>query len=205
MNTLFETVKAVVTPREAAERYGLPVSPGGMARCPFHSDKTPSMKLYEDHFYCFGCGAHGDVIDLTGHLLGIDPGGAVERLAEDFNINTGQNHRCFPKQNKSEIHRLGENEAYCFSVLMDYLRLLEHWKKKYAPASPISSIDDRFVEACQMLDRIEFLADVLTFGTIKQRLELAEKLSANGTVRKLAEYVHRRKEGENHAGKQASA
>ena len=77
MNTIFETVKAVVTPREAAERYGLPVSPGGMARCPFHPDRTPSMKLYANHFYCFGCGAHGDVIDLTGQLLGLDPGGAA--------------------------------------------------------------------------------------------------------------------------------
>lgn len=48
MNTLFETVKAVVRPREAAERYGLPVSQGGMARCPFHDDKTPSMMLYEN-------------------------------------------------------------------------------------------------------------------------------------------------------------
>ena len=149
MSKLFETVKAVVTPREAAERYGLSVSQGGMARCPFHPDKTPSMKLYEDHFYCFGCGVHGDVIDLSGQLLGLGPGDAAERLSEDFSIDTGQ--RYAPKQNRHEIHRFREDEIFCFSVLMDYLRQLEHWKREYARVSPEAPIDDRFVEACQML------------------------------------------------------
>ena len=205
MNTIFETMKAVVTPREAAERYGLPVNQSGVARCPFHSDRTPSMKLYEDHFHCFGCGAHGDVIDLTGKLLNLAPGGAAKRLAEDFTIDTGQNRGNFQKQNKSEIHQFRENETYCFSVLVDYLHLLEHWKKEYAPVSPATSIDDRFVEACQMLDRIEYMVDALIFETLEQRLELADKLSNSGTIQRLAEYVHRQKEDENYAGEQASA
>ena len=205
MNTLFGNVKAVVTAQEAAERYGLSVSQGGMARCPFHPDKTPSMKLYEDHFYCFGCGAHGDVIDLAGHLLGLDPGNAAERLAEDFHIDTEQKRKYIQQQNRSEIHRLREDESYCFSVLMDYLRLLEYWKKKYAPASPNASIDDRFVEACQMLDRIEYMTDVLTFGSLEQRTDLTDNLSATGMVQRLADYVRRWKEGEHHAGEQASA
>ena len=66
---LFETVKAAVTPRMAAERYGLPIQQGGMVCCPFHADRTPSMKLNEDYFYCFGCGATGDVIDLAARLF----------------------------------------------------------------------------------------------------------------------------------------
>ena len=51
---LFEAVKAAVTPRMAAERYGLPIQQGSMVCCPFHADRTPSMKLNEDYFYCFG-------------------------------------------------------------------------------------------------------------------------------------------------------
>ena len=58
---LFETVKAAVTPRMAAERYGLPIKQGNMVCCPFHADRTPSMKLNEDYFYCFGCGAFAGV------------------------------------------------------------------------------------------------------------------------------------------------
>ena len=66
----YETVKGRVTPQMAAERYDLPVNRSGMACCPFHNDRTPSMKLYPDHFHCFGCGQTGDVIDLTAQLTG---------------------------------------------------------------------------------------------------------------------------------------
>ena len=192
MNTLFETVKAAVRPREAAERYGLPVSQGGMACCPFHDDRTPSLRLYEDHFFCFGCGKYGDVIDLAGQLLGLGPCDAVERLAADFGIDAGQ--RFSTAQYRSEIHRFRENEASCFSVLMDYLRLLEHWKVSFAPSSPEVPMDDRYVEACQMLDRIEYMVDVLTVGSVEQRKALANKLTSTGMIKQLAEYVSRKKE-----------
>ena len=86
---LFETVKAAVTPRMAAERYGLPIQQGSMVCCPFHADRTPSMKLNEDYFYCFGCGAHGDVIALTAQLFNLPPVEAAKKLAADFGI-TGQ-------------------------------------------------------------------------------------------------------------------
>ena len=53
--TIFEAVKTTVTPRMAAEHFGLSVSRNGMVCCPFHDDRHPSMKLYEDHYHCFGC------------------------------------------------------------------------------------------------------------------------------------------------------
>ena len=68
----FESVKAAVPLRQAAETYGLSVSRNGMTCCPFHEDRHPSMKLNEDYFFCFGCGASGDVIDFTARLFGID-------------------------------------------------------------------------------------------------------------------------------------
>ena len=44
--------------KEAAEYYGLEVNRDNMVCCPFHADRTPSMKLNEDYFYCFGCGGN---------------------------------------------------------------------------------------------------------------------------------------------------
>ena len=61
--TIFEAVKSTVTPRMAAEHFGLSVSRNGMVCCPFHDDRHPSMKFYDDHFHCFGCQATGDVIE----------------------------------------------------------------------------------------------------------------------------------------------
>lgn len=71
--SIFEVVKQSVTVREAAEMYGIEVNRGGMACCPFHDDRHPSLKLNEDYFYCFGCGATGDVIDFTARLYDLSP------------------------------------------------------------------------------------------------------------------------------------
>jgi DNA primase len=49
--TLFEQVKECVTARQAAEHYGIKVKRNGMACCPFHKDKTPSMKIDKRYYY----------------------------------------------------------------------------------------------------------------------------------------------------------
>ena len=67
---VFEAVKQSVTTRQAAEHYGIHVGRNGMACCPFHNDKTPSMKL-DRRYHCFGCGADGDVIDFAAALYGL--------------------------------------------------------------------------------------------------------------------------------------
>ena len=69
--SVFEAVKQSVTVREAAQMYGIEVNRSSMACCPFHDDKNPSMKLNEEYFYCFGCGATGDVIDFTARLYNL--------------------------------------------------------------------------------------------------------------------------------------
>lgn len=68
---LFETVKSAVTVKQAAEYYGCKVNRGDMICCHFHDDRHPSMKLNRDYFYCFGCGATGDVIDFVARLFGL--------------------------------------------------------------------------------------------------------------------------------------
>ena len=151
---LFENVKAVVTVRQAAEHYGLKVGRGNMACCPFHNDHTPSMKLNEDYFYCFGCGATGDVIDLTARLFNLSNYEAAQKLAYDFGIDPDKPPAAAalrkPKYPLAKAFQ--REELHCRRVLCDYLHLLEHWKVQYAPETPEDTLDDRFVEACQMLD-----------------------------------------------------
>ena len=79
----YARIKQTVTTRQAAERYGLSVNRSGMARCPFHEDHNPSMKV-DDRFYCFGCGTSGDVIDFTARLFGISLKNAAQKLSADF-------------------------------------------------------------------------------------------------------------------------
>ena len=82
---VFDAVKQSVTTRQAASYYGIRVGRNGMACCPFHNDRTPSMKV-DSRYYCFGCGASGDVIDFAASLHGLGKRDAAVRLAEDFSI-----------------------------------------------------------------------------------------------------------------------
>ena len=66
--SLFTAVKAGVTPLQAAERYDIRIRSGGMALCPFHPDRNPSLKL-DARFHCFGCQADGDVIGFVSCLF----------------------------------------------------------------------------------------------------------------------------------------
>ena len=83
---VFEAVKQSVTTRQAAEHYGIHVGRNGMACCPFHNDKTPSMKL-DRRYHCFGCGADGDVIDFAAALYGLGKKEAAAQLASDFGLS----------------------------------------------------------------------------------------------------------------------
>ena len=170
---LFDTVKATVHPRMAAERYGLPIRQGSMVCCPFHDDRTPSMKLNEDYFYCFGCGAHGDVIALTAQLFDLPPAEAAKKLAADFGI-AGQKPSILAKLQRGKSQ--AETERHCFRVLGDYLRILQDWKTNCAPQSPEDSIDPRYAEACHMLERIGNMLDILACGTPQERAEVVADL-----------------------------
>lgn len=78
-SNVFEAVKQSVTTRQAAEIYGVPVGRNGMACCPFHDDKHPSMKV-DRRFHCFGCQADGEVIDFTARLFGLNKKEAALKL-----------------------------------------------------------------------------------------------------------------------------
>ena len=84
---LFEIVKYGVSCREAAERYGVEANHYGMALCPFHNDRHPSLYVADDHYYCFACGEHGDVIDFVGRLFQLSPYDAARKLMTDFHLS----------------------------------------------------------------------------------------------------------------------
>ena len=190
---LFESVKAAATARQAAEHYGLKVGRGDMACCLFHNDRTPSMKLNEDYFYCFGCGAHGDVIDLVARLFNLSSYDAAKKLAYDFGIDPDKPPAAAalrkPKYPLAKAFQ--REELHCQRVLCDYLQLLERWKVQCAPKTPEDTVDDRFVEACQMLDYIEDLTDILTFAELEVRVKTVDMLQKDGMINRLEERLKR--------------
>ncbi len=85
--TIYETIKVAISVKQAAEHYGLKVNRNGMACCPFHNDRHPSMKLNEDYFFCFGCGVKGDVIDFVARSFDLSSYEAAQKLAADFGLD----------------------------------------------------------------------------------------------------------------------
>ena len=177
--TLFELVKQNICVPDAAEHYGLQVSRNGMCSCPFHEDRHPSMKLNERYFYCFGCGATGDVIDLTARLFDLSSFQAARKLAQDFGLSPDKPPSgaiALPKPPTLSSDAEQEDIAYCIRVLHDYRDLLIRWQTEFVPLSAEESLDDRFVEALHMLAFVDVLIDCVTFGLASKKADAAKRL-----------------------------
>ena len=131
---------------EAARRYG--TVRRGFMRCPFHADRVPSLKLYDDHFHCFGCGAHGDVVDLTAGLLGCSKAEAARRLSSDFGSDSAR-----PRG------------------LDACKRELERCRKAIAPRTKYEDVGEEYAEACRLGEWTGYLLEVGTSGAETRRIE----------------------------------
>lgn len=169
---VFDAVKQSVTTRQAAEMYGLKVRRNNMASCPFHNDRTPSMKV-DKRFHCFGCGADGDVIDFVSRLYGIGSLEAAQKIASDFGISYDMKFAVAkPKKvirRKTDAQIYEEAEQRCFRVLSDYYHLLNKWEIDYAPSMEDEIWHPHFVEALQKKSHLEYLLDILVFGEIEEK------------------------------------
>ena len=189
---VFEAVKQSVTVREAAQMYGIEVNRSGMACCPFHDDKNPSLRLNEEYFYCFGCGATGDVIDFTARLYNLSPKEAAEKLAQDFGLaydSQAPPRRRYFRQ-KTEAQKFKEDRDHAFRVLADYFHLLRKWETDYSPKTPEENPDPRFMEAIQKKDYMGYLLDFfLEDSPEEQKLWMAEHQSEIANLERRVKFM----------------
>ena len=178
---IFKTVKANVTTRQAAEFYGLKVKPNGMACCPFHPDKHPSMKL-DERYYCFGCHATGDVIDFAANLHGIGKLDAARRLAEDFHLEydkpehhsrgkpppTPEQRREWLMQKTRRAFMAWRKEA--ISTLYDYDRFLDEQKEIYAPVTRDAEWSEPFMAALRGKETVALYLHMLQEEPLEEQI-----------------------------------
>ena len=192
--SLFQKIKSAITVPQAAKVYGMEPDRRSMVCCPFHSDNTPSMKLNDTYYYCFGCGATGDVIDLTAKLFSLNPRQAAEKLVHDFGLDPDKppaNAIALPLPKRGLTDEQRADVAYCLRVLTDYLDLLHDWRERYKPTSPEEPLDERFVEALHMTETIEHLTDCVAFGTPQQKADAASRLLSGSYLLMLEERTDR--------------
>ncbi len=191
---VFDEVKNQVPVRTVMEQAGIVFNRSNMCKCPFHPDKTASMKVKPDDkkYFCFACGEKGDAIDFVSKYYGLPPVEAAKHIADDFGIAYDRQVRSPPKpvkREKSPEQVLAETITRTFRVLSDYLHLLKEWKRDFPPQS-MDDIDDRYVEAVQNIPKLEYQLDLLLWGDEKERKLLVDdvKEEIDKIERRIKEY-----------------
>ena len=123
------------------------------------------------------------MIDFVARLFGLSSYEAAKKLAYDFGIDPDKPPAAMALNKPYPLARVFRNdEMHCQRVLCDYLHLLERWKVEHAPQSPEDELDDRFVEACHMIEYVDHLLDVLMFAELEQRVKAVDMLLKDGTI-----------------------
>ena len=186
---IFQKVKERVTARQVAEKYGLKVRQNGMACCPFHNDKHPSMKI-DRNYYCFACGAKGDAVNYVAILFGLSQFEAAKKINEDFSLgipigkteksrkqNSGarKKEKVSPKEERIQFvqKKIDGWAKDAVNVLLRYLRWMEFWNEFYKPESMEAEWHPVFEEALQNESKISFLVDILMFATDEEVLDFS--------------------------------
>ena len=146
--------------------YGLEVNRYGSARCIFHGDNNPSMRLYDDHFHCYACGAHGDVTDLTAQMFGLSKSDAANKLCGDFGITVNKSPPAI-RQKRELTSR--EKSQLALDILTDYVVMLRYFRGHYAPFSFDTGLSPQFTESLQNLEYAEYLWDTWFDSTEDER------------------------------------
>lgn len=156
---------------DICKTYGFNIQRGNFICCPFHNEKTPSLKLYDGNrgFYCFGCGEHGSVIDFVMRYFGLDFKSAISKLNDDFCLGLPIGKR-IDRRNQLEMERLAfqrrqkakQEEAERQQIEDAYWAAFDEWKRlddnkrNYAPKTPTEPLHPLFVEALKNIAGAEY-------------------------------------------------
>lgn len=161
-------IKRLLTMDQVARRYGFEPSRAGFISCPFHQgDHTASLKIYpgDRGFHCFGCGAHGSVIDFVMQLFDIPFAQAVVRLSSDFRL--GLTTRRPTKKEVSRILEERERKEREKNDEMERNRALDAEYRYWWEVSKVFAPDQKYpeyfhplyVEAVKRLPYLDYLID----------------------------------------------
>lgn len=172
--SIFDEVKSRLDMRSVAVEYGFTPNRSDYIHCPFHSEKTPSMRLYEQSFYCFGCGIGGDVIKFVMKLFELSAIDAVKKLNSDFTLNLIVDCNDIELKetavNMAQLMRYYMDwEKWAFLILNGYYKLLMQWYKLFSPKTPEDTPYHLWLRACYELPVIHNYCMILINGSDDER------------------------------------
>ncbi len=183
---IFSEVKEHLTARQAAEYYGLQVKRNGLACCPFHDDKHPSMKI-DKNYHCFACGVGGDAIDYVSRMFGLSQYDAALKLIGDFTLpvdakgsaelSVQEKERIRREKTERErITRIQERfEKWC-SQTIDMLRNcileIDDVNRFLIGKPPDITFSEDYAQMLHAEPLINYWLDILCMGDVSEKQEL---------------------------------
>ena len=170
-------VADAVDMRDALETYGIEVGRTGYALCPFHTEKTGSLKVYPHSFYCYGCGNGGDVITLVRGLFDLPFTDALKKVNEDFALGlpigdkpTIRQRRDLERKRRELTAARERRQQTLAANFEEYLDLLDAWNicerclKLYKPSPGDETLHPLFEGALQLREPLQFAIDNFDFN-----------------------------------------
>lgn len=167
---IFTECRERVSARSVAERYGFEPRQDGFICCPFHDDKTPSLKLYDNgSFHCFGCGVGGSSIDFMARLEHLTPLEAVRRLSDVFQLGLTSERQQRPSEWLKTRETWERFEAWREGTIS---QLEAVWKmgRNAIPHEPDGTAEE--AEAIRWMATADYIADILKFGTMVEKMQI---------------------------------
>lgn len=157
-----DEIKQSVSMREVVEGYGIRIDRKGFCCCPFHKEKTGSMKVYKDSYNCFGCSANGDIFSFVMGMEHCDFKTAFKMLGGSYKQKSDHQrnlyHYHLQKRKEKEIKDAQRAEQEKKEVIEE-IRMQKLFKK----LSPVFSDD-----WCEAVNRLEYLFYKLEYLTEKR-------------------------------------
>lgn len=160
---IFEEIKSRINLQTVVTGYGIEINRSGFCLCPFHAEKTPSMKIYDNGFKCYGCGEGGDMFVFVQKLFNLEnPLDAAKKINNDFGLNVEFNHKPTRQEFLSaknivrERQEFEHEEKVAINAFTEYFKILRDFNFKYAPKTPGEVPDKRFIEYCNNMDKLDY-------------------------------------------------
>ncbi len=170
--SIFETIKQSLNLIDVARFYGIEVNRSGFTSCLFHNERTPSLKLYSDHFYCYGCGKSGDVIALIAERLNVSQFESAKIIMNDFRLSS---EALKVKAKPQIIINYSEWEQQTIRLLNQYSDYLKYIAKTFAPKDENELVNDIWMESLQRQPLIQYYLDILTFEPLEMRQQFLKE------------------------------
>lgn len=182
LSSVFGEVRDRVPTVEVARYYGYEPNRAGFISCPFHREKTPSLKLYPNgRWHCFGCGLGGDSLDFVSQLFGITPLEAVKKLNQDFSLGLQLDKPPTPQERCQAQHRAEITQTY--KMFMEWrkhmqtqldscFRVAHLAIKRLEVPEDFDSLTDAEAMAIKWQPAFEFWSDCLMGADMEAQMEI---------------------------------